>query len=129
MDVTETELVDIYLLPPNEDPEQCTSWLRMRSRDGRYSLMFEEWVTEVPFVISPRISFEVSSRILGGLMALGYEIGPILKRKTIVHSDGVLSIKQDTIEKLGAKHSTTHLIGMLQKTASVARQIHSDSWK
>eukprot|EP00210_Caulerpa_lentillifera_P003903 g3728.t2 len=98
---TETEMVDIYLLPPNEDPEQCSSWLRMRSRDGRYSLMFEEWVTEVPFVISPRISFEVSVRILGGLMALGYEIGPILKRRSIVVSDGNLSIKLDTIEKLG----------------------------
>lgn len=27
---------DIYLLPPNEDPETCQSWLRMRNRDGRY---------------------------------------------------------------------------------------------
>jgi len=63
--------------------------------------MFEEWVTEVPFIISPRISFEVSARTLGGLMALGYEIGIILKRKTTVHSDGILSIKTDTIEKLG----------------------------
>ena len=36
----------------------CTSWLRMRNRDGRYNLMFEEWVTDGPFVISPRITFE-----------------------------------------------------------------------
>lgn len=53
---------DIYLLPPNEDPETCQSWLRMRNRDGRYSLMFEEWVSEGPFIISPRISFEVGCR-------------------------------------------------------------------
>lgn len=40
-----TELVeqtyDIYLLPPGEDPESCQSYLRMRNKDGKYSLMFE----------------------------------------------------------------------------------------
>ena len=56
---TETETYDIYLVPPGEDPETCQSWLRMRNRDGRYNLMFEEWVTEGPFIISPRITFEV----------------------------------------------------------------------
>lgn len=34
-------------MPPGEDPETCQSWLRMRFRDGRYNLMFEEWVVEV----------------------------------------------------------------------------------
>lgn len=52
--VTEAETTDIHLLPPAEDPETCASWLRMRSRDGRYTLMFEEWVTEGDFIISPR---------------------------------------------------------------------------
>ncbi|KAG2492795.1 hypothetical protein HYH03_008955 [Edaphochlamys debaryana] len=80
----EVDIYDIYLLPPNEDPETCQSWLRMRNRDGRYSLMFEEWVSEGPFIISPRISFEVSVRILGGLMALGYEIGTIMKRTSTI---------------------------------------------
>eukprot|EP00878_Enallax_costatus_P011173 GHUV01011667.1.p1 GENE.GHUV01011667.1~~GHUV01011667.1.p1 ORF type:complete len:333 (+),score=73.17 GHUV01011667.1:259-1257(+) len=51
---TEAEMYDIHLLPPNEDPETCASWLRMRNRDGRYTLMFEEWVTEGDFIISPR---------------------------------------------------------------------------
>lgn len=51
---TEAEMCDIHLLPPNEDPETCASWLRMRNRDGRYTLMFEEWVTEGDFIISPR---------------------------------------------------------------------------
>ena len=55
----ESEMYDIYLLPPGEDPETCPSWLRMRNRDGRYDLRFEEWVVDDPFVISPRISFEV----------------------------------------------------------------------
>ncbi|CAF1928177.1 unnamed protein product [Brassica napus] len=32
----------------------------MRNKDGKYSLMFEEWVTDTPFVISPRITFEVT---------------------------------------------------------------------
>lgn len=61
---TETETYDIYLVPPGEDPETTQSWLRMRNRDGRYNLMFEEWVTEGPFIISPRITFEV--RVLRG---------------------------------------------------------------
>ena len=60
----DSDTYDIYLLPPGEDVETCTSWLRMRNRDGRYNLMFEEWVTDGPFVISPRITFEV--RRLGG---------------------------------------------------------------
>ena len=51
--------MDIYLLPPGEDIETCNSWLRMRNRDGRYNLMFEEWVVDGPFIITPRISFEV----------------------------------------------------------------------
>lgn len=54
-------MYDIYLLPPGEDPETCQSWLRMRNKDGRYDLRFEEWVVDGPFVISPRISFEVCS--------------------------------------------------------------------
>jgi hypothetical protein len=52
---------DIYLLPPNEDPETCVSWLRMRNKEGRYSLMFEEWVVDGDFIISPRIMFEVGT--------------------------------------------------------------------
>ena len=36
----------------------------MRNRDGRYNLMFEEWVTEGPFIISPRITFEVTMTFL-----------------------------------------------------------------
>lgn len=57
----DSDTYDIYLLPPGEDVETCTSWLRMRNRDGRYNLMFEEWVTDGPFIISPRITFEVSA--------------------------------------------------------------------
>jgi hypothetical protein len=47
-------MVDIHLLPPGEDPETCQSWLRLRNREGRYTLMFEEYVTEGAFIISPR---------------------------------------------------------------------------
>lgn len=97
----ETEIVDIYLLPPNEDPDTCSSWLRMRNRDGRYSLLFEEWVTDTPYLISPRISFEVSVKVLGGLMALGYEIGTLVKRKSIAYYDDDITIKFDNIDKLG----------------------------
>lgn len=73
------ESYDIHLMPPGEDPETCQSYLPMRNRDGKYSLMFEEWVADNPFIISPNIAFEVV-RLLGGLMALGYTITAMLKR-------------------------------------------------
>lgn len=38
---TKEQTYDIYLLPPGEDPETCQSYLRMRNKDGKYSLMFE----------------------------------------------------------------------------------------
>lgn len=91
---------DIYLLPPGEDPETCQSYLRMRNKDGKYNLMFEEWVTDSPFVISPRITFEVSVRLLGGLMALGYTIAAILKRSSHVFCDERVCVKVDWLEQL-----------------------------
>nr|XP_043636243.1 inorganic pyrophosphatase TTM1 isoform X2 [Erigeron canadensis] len=94
------ETYDIYLLPPGEDPEACQSYLRMRNRDGKYSLMFEEWVTDSPFIISPRITFEVSVRLLGGLMALGYTIAAILKRSSHVFFDEKVCVKSDWLEQL-----------------------------
>jgi hypothetical protein len=39
------------------------------------------------FIISPRVTFEVPVRILGGLMALGYQIGSIMRRTSEVYSD------------------------------------------
>ncbi|KAL0656496.1 hypothetical protein Bca4012_077080 [Brassica carinata] len=94
------ETYDIYLLPPGEDPESCQSHLRMRNKDGKYSLMFEEWVTDTPFVISPRITFEVSVRLLGGLMALGYTIATILKRNSHVFATEKVCVKIDWLEQL-----------------------------
>ncbi|MCL7026357.1 hypothetical protein MKW94_030323 [Papaver nudicaule] len=97
---TTEETYDIYLLPPGEDPEACQSYLRMRNRDGKYNLMFEEWVTDSPFIISPRISFEVSVRLLGGLMALGYTIAAILKRRSSVFFSDKVCVKMDWLEQL-----------------------------
>ncbi|XP_076903514.1 inorganic pyrophosphatase TTM1-like isoform X2 [Bidens hawaiensis] len=94
------ETYDIYLLPPGEDPEACQSYLRMRNRDGKYNLMFEEWVTDRPFIISPRITLEVSVRLLGGLMALGYTIAAILKRSSHVFFDDKVCVKTDWLEQL-----------------------------
>jgi hypothetical protein len=56
-----------------------------------------------PFIISPRITFEVSVRVLGGLMALGYEIGTIMRRRSVIYksADEVLQVKLDEIENLG----------------------------
>ncbi|XP_021897809.1 uridine-cytidine kinase C isoform X2 [Carica papaya] len=101
---TDEQTYDIYLLPPGEDPESCQSYLRMRNKEGKYSLMFEEWVTDNPFVISPRITFEVSVRLLGGLMALGYTIATILKRNSHVCSDDRVCVKIDWLEQLNRQY-------------------------
>lgn len=97
----ESEFHDIYLLPPSEDPETCNSWLRMRNKNGKYKLMFEEWVKEGDFIISPGISFEVSVRILGGLLALGYSIYLIMQRRTVKMGNEEFQIKIDEVEGLG----------------------------
>ncbi|MED6108665.1 Inorganic pyrophosphatase ttm2 [Stylosanthes scabra] len=97
---TKEQTYDIYLLPPGEDPESCQSYLRMRNTDGKYVLMFEEWVTDDPFVISPRITFSVSVRLLGGLMGLGYTIATILKRNSHILSDESVCVKLDWLEQL-----------------------------
>ncbi|KAH9606130.1 hypothetical protein KSS87_007272 [Heliosperma pusillum] len=101
---TKEETYDIYLLPPGEDPEACQSYLRMRNRDGKYNLMFEEWVTDSPFIISPRITFEVSVRLLGGLMALGYTIATILKRRSHIFADDKVIVKIDWLEQLNRQY-------------------------
>ncbi|XP_054823459.1 inorganic pyrophosphatase TTM2 isoform X2 [Prosopis cineraria] len=105
---TTEQTYDIYLLPPGEDPETCQSYLRMRNKDGKYCLMFEEWVTDNPFVISPRITFEVSVRLLGGLMALGYTIATILKRDSHVYSDDRICVKLDWLEQLNRHYVQVH---------------------
>ncbi len=43
-------------------------------------------------------------RILGGLMALGYEIGTMLKRSSAVWSDEALTIKIDDIEGMNQQY-------------------------
>lgn len=46
---------------------------------------------------------QVSVRVLGGLMALGYEIGTIMRRRSIIFksADDELTVKLDEIENLG----------------------------
>ncbi|CAL5442096.1 unnamed protein product [Camellia sinensis] len=63
-----------------------------------------EWVTDSPFIISPRITFEVSVRLLGGLMALGYTIATILKRSSHAFSDDRVCVKTDWLEQLNRKY-------------------------
>ncbi|XAR63854.1 Uridine kinase [Bertholletia excelsa] len=101
---TKEEIYDIYLLPPGEDPEACQSYLRMRNREGKYNLMFEEWVTDRPFIISPRITFAASVKLLGGLMALGYTIATILKRSSHIFSDDKVTVKIDWLEQVNRKY-------------------------
>lgn len=57
-----------------------------------------------PFIISPRITFEVSVRLLGGLMALGYTIASILKRTSHIFSDERVVIKTDWLEQINRQY-------------------------
>lgn len=96
------ETTDIYLLPPGMEAETCKDWIRMRLRDGHYSVHFEEYVTDGNLIISPGMSFEVNVRVLSGLMTLGYTVGAILKRSSDVFesTESDLLIKLDHVEKL-----------------------------
>ena len=98
----EQETTDIYLLPPHADAATCATWLRMRAREGRYTIVFEEFVTDGPYIISPNVRYEVNVRVLGGLMALGYTVGAILKRSSLVLTDeqGMVTVKFDTVADL-----------------------------
>ena len=53
---------------------------------------------EVSPEFSCSLALQVSVHVLGGLMALGYEIGTIMKRSSTLHSDDSLTIKTDDIE-------------------------------
>ena len=53
------------------------------------------------YQVYSRFALQVSVRILGGLMALGYEIGTIMKRTSTVYSDACLTVKLDDIEGMG----------------------------
>jgi hypothetical protein len=55
----QTETTDLFLLPPGEDQEHCKNWIRMRRRDGHFSLVFEEYISDGPMLISPSMSFAV----------------------------------------------------------------------
>ncbi|KAG5237008.1 phosphoribulokinase/uridine kinase family protein [Salix suchowensis] len=101
---TTEQIYDIYLLPPGEDPETCQSYLRMRNKDGKYNLMFEEWVADAPFIISPRITFEVTVKLLSGLMALGYTIATILQRSSHIFSDDRVCVKIDWLGQLNRQY-------------------------
>jgi len=67
-------------------------------------------VTDNSFIISPRITFEVSVRLLGGLMALGYTIAAILKRSSRVFSDGKATVKIDWLEQLNRHYIQVSII-------------------
>ncbi|KAJ4875074.1 Phosphoribulokinase / Uridine kinase family [Raphanus sativus] len=98
------ETRDIYLLPPGEDPKTCQSFLRMRNRDGRYYLTFEESFTDCSLVISPGITFQVNVRLLGGLMALGYTLAAISERTSHIFDDDKVTVKSDRFKQLNRTH-------------------------
>ena len=86
-------------------------------------ILGQEIVVDNPFLISPRITFEVSVRLLGGLMALGYTITTILKRSSHVFSDEKLCIKIDKLEQLQRNY-----VQVLSKGCLYATLIFLSGW-
>ncbi|KAL2462083.1 Phosphoribulokinase/Uridine kinase family [Abeliophyllum distichum] len=80
--------------PQVPDPD-CKTWSNVQRQ-----LCFDY----SPFIISPRITFEVSVRLLGGLMALGYTIASILKRSSHVFLNDKVCVKIDWLEQLNRKY-------------------------
>lgn len=78
--------------------------MKQHGLESHFNCDFQEWVTDNPFIISPRITFEVSVRLLGGLMALGYTIAAILKRSSHVFSDERVTVKIDWLEQLNRRY-------------------------
>ncbi|KAK1395728.1 hypothetical protein POM88_005591 [Heracleum sosnowskyi] len=56
------------------------------SRPFKAEVTVKESFTDSPFIISPRFTFKVSLHLLGGLLALGYNIATILKRSSHIFS-------------------------------------------
>ncbi|KAK6128261.1 hypothetical protein DH2020_037999 [Rehmannia glutinosa] len=59
---------------------------------------------EIIHQISETNYFQVSVRLLGGLMALGYTIASILKRSSHVFSNDKICVKTDWLEQLNRKY-------------------------
>jgi hypothetical protein len=64
----------------------------------------QEWVADAPFIISPRITFEVTVKLLSGLMALGYTIAAILQRSSHIFSDDRVCVKIDWLGQLNRQY-------------------------
>ncbi|KAG6736655.1 hypothetical protein POTOM_060470 [Populus tomentosa] len=101
---TMEQIYDIYLLPPGEDQESCQSYLRMRNKDGKYNLMFEELVADAPFIISPRITFEVTVKTPQWADGLGIHIAAILQRSSHSFSDDRVCVKIDWLGQLNRQY-------------------------
>ncbi|MQL69916.1 hypothetical protein Taro_002216, partial [Colocasia esculenta] len=92
-----------------------TQWFKW---DQDFFSECQEWVTDSPFIISPRITFEVSVRLLGGLMALGYTIATILKRSSHVFADDKVVVKIDWLEQLNR-----HYVQVQGRDRLIVRQV------
>jgi len=96
----DTELetyTDIYLHPPGTKADDTVDWIRMREHGKKYNLMFSEWLREGDFIICPRIDFEVNVKVLGGLMALGYQIGFVMARTSRVFTGENATVSLDEL--------------------------------
>jgi len=63
--------------------------------------MFSEEIKEGGFIISPRVDFVVNSNMIGGLMALGYQVGAIIHRQSVEFRGKKCIVSYDSIEELG----------------------------
>lgn len=94
---------DVYLLPPGEAMHRGKDWIRIRHKNNRYSLSFEECMTDGEIIISPGLSFSVPVHALSGLLSLGYKVGAILNIDSTVLRGEEVTCKYDVLHELDNK--------------------------
>ncbi|KAJ3446458.1 uridine-cytidine kinase c [Anaeramoeba flamelloides] len=99
-------------------------YIRVRNNisSGTYEAQFSQILQQDDFIITPTLDFEVSVKILSGLLSLGYHIDATIKRKLKRFSNGEITIDVDTFVQMknityvqikGKKRETVEEIGNL----------------
>jgi len=118
----EEEYMDLYMYILSDSSGTYNNWIRIRKnlKNHKYYMMFSEWQKNDDFIKCPLIEFEVSVRIIGSLMSLGYSIGFHVYRTShifknsqglIISLDKFPSIPLSYIQIKGSTKETIDQIG------------------
>lgn len=104
------EISDMYLAPPRavregEAPTRGKgsrrNWIRIRRMEGLFYIHFYSEIMGTTCNTRPTVNFEISVKVISGLLSLGYEIGAILNRQTETWYDANgLQVTKESIKEL-----------------------------